>query len=157
MSKVSSLVRLAGLALLLAVFLALEPAAQGQTSRRWGLHRAYTDLRVVHRDLKTLKKGAYGGHRVKAIHHIDLALGHLRAAAKHYYKGKVPEGVLTAKLPPAPKKTSFRKLFEDTHKAHRDLKAIKPGNYGGHRHKAVVELDKALVEMKKGVAHAEGK
>jgi hypothetical protein len=148
---------LAGLAVLLAVAaLALTPAVQAQPIKAWGLHRAYTDLRIVHRDLKTLKKGSYGGHRVKAIEHVDLALVQLRAAAKHHYKGTVPDGVLTAKLP-LPKKTSFRKLLEDAHKAHRALKEIKPGNYGGHRAKAVVQLDKAIVEMKKAIAHAEGK
>jgi hypothetical protein len=146
----SYFVRLAVLGVLLAG-VALAPVVQAEPIKAWGLHRAYNDLRVVHRDLKTFKKGSFGGHRVKALIHIDLAMDHLRAAAKHHYMGSVPKGVLAGKLPPPPARPSFAKLFADMQKAHRALKEIKPGNYGGHRAKAVVELDKAIVEMKKAL------
>jgi len=157
MLKVSRLVGMFGLVALLVAGVALSVTSvaraqeKDKKKKKWDIVRAHRDLRVVHRDLKTLKKGKYGGHRTKAIEHIEASNKHLTAAAKHVFKGKLPKA-WTATLPKATKKTSFKKLHMDLVKAHRDMKAAKAGAHGGHRVKALEELDKAIEEAKKGVA-----
>jgi len=152
-SRLFGLFALAGL-LVAGAALNLESRAQAQGGKKkWDIVRAHNDLRIVHRDLKTLKSGAYGGHRAKAIKHVESANRHLTAAAKHYFKGKLPES-WTRTLPKAPKKTSLQKLHDDLSKAHKDMRAVKAGSYGGHRAKASAELEKAIAEVKKAIAHA---
>jgi hypothetical protein len=145
------LIRLAGPAALLAVA-ALAPAVQAQPITGQGLTRSSNDLRILRRDLRRFERGSYGGHCVKALGHVELALGNLQEAAGAYYKGEVPDGVLNGPLPPAPPVVSVRRVFAHMEKADRNLRGIRPGNYGGHRRKAIVELERAIVQMKKAIA-----
>jgi hypothetical protein len=111
----------------------------------------------------------FGGHRVKAMKEMDLAITQMKEALKYVkfdykplptthrpYSGKIHEpytkqGEGHLKKYPHPKLKASEvsvilRAEHDTRKAVTDLKSLK-AIYGGHRAKAIVELGNADTEM----------
>jgi hypothetical protein len=117
----------------------LAPAQKHQP-----LHHAIYEMREAKQELK-LAKGDFGGHRDKAITALDAAIVQTEKALTAVgdpYKTFTP-GKIYSKYKDYP---HLRHAVVEMREAHRELKEAK-GDFGGHRDKALKDLDFAIVQV----------
>jgi hypothetical protein len=116
------------------------------------LHVALYELRHARTELKEAKHD-FGGHRVKAIEALDVAINQIEKALK-----AVDDNVKGT----APGKDSYKEFANHPH-IHRALieskearTALKEAahDYKGHRVKAIEALDEVVVQLDKALKYA---
>jgi hypothetical protein len=140
---------------------ATKKESQKQSNEQ--LHEALHVLQVVKKTLEGADHD-YGGHRVKAIKDIGQAEHQLRLALHHGHTGKKPgsgagkggKGTGGGKGEPEPQAVSDAQLAKSIPVLHGAIQVLKNANhdYGGHREKAVVDLEKAIVQLQTALKYS---
>ena len=114
------------------------------------MHHALHEMREAHKELKETKH-EFGGHREKALKDLDEAIRQTEkalAGAGDPFKGFTPEKGTYDKY------KNYHHLRHALHKmreAHKELKEA-AHNFGGHREKALKDLDEAIHQVEKCIA-----
>ncbi|MCE9534744.1 MAG: hypothetical protein K8T89_27015 [Planctomycetes bacterium] len=116
------------------------------------LHEAIHDLRLAHGELKKADNN-YGGHKEKAMHAIEAAYRQtekcLEAAGDKYNPSFVPPGGLKKNHK---NQHNLRHALVKLREANKDLKDAS-GNFGGHKKKALEDIDVAINQVEKCIEH----
>jgi hypothetical protein len=134
---------------LLAALIALGLAGAAE-AKHPHLHHALHELRKAHHDLKTAAHD-FGGHRVKALKAVDAAIVQVEKCLhwkKDDYKLKIDEKVYK-KYEHHP---HIHHAIHELRLARHELKEA-PHDFGGHRAKAIKDIDHALVQLELCLKH----
>ena len=119
------------------------------------LHHALWALHHAHDQLKESKEG-YLGHKKNALHAIHQAAQNIEAILKHE-KDDFHSAPSKAQLAQALKKYKhhphLHHALQEVKSAHHQLKETK-NDFGGHRHKALVDMDHAIQQIELLLKHA---
>ena len=127
-----------------------EPQQQSNQQLRQALH-------VLHSVKKTLQAANhdYGGHRVAAVRDVSAAAHQLRLALHHKKRpGKPGAKPGTGPRQPEPQVLSDQQLTGSIPVLREAIAVLQNANhdYGGHRAKAVADLQKAIRQLEKALA-----
>jgi hypothetical protein len=114
------------------------------------LHHALFEMREAHKELKNAGHN-FGGHREKALAALDAAMIEVEkglAAVGSPYKGFTP-GKLYGSYKNHP---HLRHCLVELRAAHTELREAK-GNFGGHRDRALRDLNYAIEQVELCIAH----
>lgn len=135
--------RLAGLVLFMGIVASLALADQPY------MQAARTDLQQARARLQAALANK-GGHRVKAIEHVNLAIGYVNrgiAFDRRHNHASVNTSAFLATLPDQP---NMQAALEHLRAAKANLERA-TSDKGGFRVKAIDEVNRAIDETKKGI------
>lgn len=128
----------------------LVPGRAAAEPKHPHLHHALFEMREAHKDLKEAKHN-FGGHREKALGALDAAIHQTEKAltgAGDPFKGFTP-GKIYGGYKNHP---HLRHALHEMRAAHKELKEAKH-DFGGHRKKAIADLDVAIAQVEKCIDH----
>lgn len=143
-----SFVAVAGLAL----GMTLTSVAQAQQQTHPRLHRAIFEMREAERELAAAPHN-FNGHRERAVQDLRAAYGELEAALRLVNEPYVS-------YTPAP--NAYGRYRNHPHLRHslEEMRAAKeslekaPRIFGGHKAKAIRDIDAAIIQVEKCLEHA---
>ncbi len=150
-----------------------QPSSSGQQSAYQQLRQALKQLHAIEKTLEAADHD-YGGHRVDAMRDVKAAEHQLREALEHAHHGQQhtggtsssktttkPSGTSTTKGNSAPEAQALsdQQLGTAVQELEQAISTLKESahDYGGHREKAVEDLEKAVYQLKKALRYSKEK
>ena len=115
------------------------------------MHRALHEMREAHKELKEARHD-FGGHREKALEALDAAIKETIKALEAVgdeFKGWTPKKGAYDGYKNHP---HLRHALHEMREAHKQLKEAS-NNFGGHKEKALKDLDLAIRQVEKCIEH----
>jgi len=143
-----------------SVLLCVNNSAMAQTPsttkhKHPHLHHALWALHHAHHELHMSKEN-YGGHKEKALHDIHNAITHIKAILKHE-KDDAHATPTKHELSEAHRKYAhhphLHHALDEVKEAHHQLRVSKD-DFGGHRAKALHDMDHAVHQIQLVLKHA---
>jgi L-lactate utilization protein LutB len=130
----------------------LAPALALAEPKHPHLHSALFEMREAHKELKEAKHD-FGGHREKAVEALNAAIKQLEKALESVgdpFKGFTPKKTVYEGYKNYP---HLRHALHEMRAAHKQLKEA-GDNFGGHKKKAIEDLDIAIRQVEKCIENS---